>query len=64
MKRKKSKRWRFMTRKDNPSNFEGRTVFIGRTATQDDQLDEDKQIHFTNNAIKSSKYTILTFLPR
>ena len=76
---RKSQAWRYLSRKDNADNFEGRTVLIGGkglgvkeqpdtisniTDGDKDQEQEDLQVHFVGNTIKSSKYTILTFIPR
>ena len=75
---RKSQAWRYLSRKNNADNFEGRTVPVGgkgltsreqpdtistRTINKDQQ-DEDIQVHFVGNTIKSSKYTIFTFIPR
>ena len=76
--RRKSQAWRYLSRRDNSDNFEGRTIFVGgKGLTTKDQADssnsnsnsdgednDDLQIHFVNNTIKSSKYTIWTFFPR
>ena len=65
-------RWRFGTR--SAYNFRERVVHIGQqqgaadAAAEDfedsNQSDEAQQVEFVDNRIKSSKYTILTFLPR
>ena len=61
--------WRFGTR----SNFGERRIIVGNkppASMQFDQPDdstsenEPQQDQFVGNQIKSSKYTILTFLPR
>ena len=75
---RKSQAWRYLSRKDNAENFEGRTVVVNgkgigekdqpdgsRSTTNDKNPDqEDLQVHFVGNQIKSSKYTIFTFIPR
>ena len=74
---RKSQAWRYLSRKNNADNFEGRTVPIGgkgltskeepdisTTTSGKDQDAEDLQVQFVGNTIKSSKYTIWTFIPR
>ena len=79
---RKSQAWRYLSRKNNADNFEGRTVHVGgigldkkdkpdhvNTNAQtekgkSDDEEEDLQVHFVGNTIKSSKYTIWTFIPR
>ena len=75
---RKSQAWRYLSRRDNADNFEGRTVLVGgkgldlkdqpdssnTNANNDDKDKEDLQLHFVKNTIKSSKYTIWTFIPR
>ena len=72
---RKSQAWRYLSRKDNADNFEGRTVFVAQKGLSSKELpdsiepnsgqeDEDLQSKFVGNTIKSSKYTIFTFLPR
>ena len=61
-------RWRMLSRRDNPANYRGRIISIGRRqnfAFQTEEQDLDQaQVEFVNNAVKSSKYTIWTFFPR
>jgi len=84
---RKSQAWRYLSRKENADNFEGRTVLVaqkglskkdfadgvgrksirrpsGSTVGLTAQEDVDLQLKFVGNQIKSSKYTIFTFLPR
>ena len=72
---RKSQAWRYLSRKDNADNFEGRTVLVAQkglsareqpdsSSTNAAQEEEDLQVEFCGNTIKSSKYTIFTFLPR
>ena len=79
---RKSQAWRYLSRKDNAGNFEGRTVLVAQKGLSKKELpdgvgrksirrpsiaaqeDEDLQLKFVGNQIKSSKYTIFTFLPR
>ena len=60
-------RWRFGTRSSR--NFVKRKINVGQRPLttfdkDDDQTDIEPQIEFVGNQIKSSKYTIITFLPR
>ena len=74
---RKSQAWRYLSRKDNADNFEGRTVFVAQKGLSANEFpdsarrpsasakeEEDLQTKFVGNKIKSSKYTIFTFLPR
>ena len=86
---RKSQAWRYLSRKENADNFEGRTVLVAqkglskkdfadgvgrksirrpsksiRRPSLTAQEDADLQLKFVGNQIKSSKYTIFTFLPR
>jgi hypothetical protein len=75
---RKSQAWRYLSRKNNADNFEGRTVLVagkGLTSKEEpdisststtgkDQEEEELQVTFVGNNIKSSKYTIWTFIPR
>ena len=72
---RKSQAWRYLSRKNNADNFEGRTVLVagkGLTSKEEpdisststtgkDQEEEELQVTFVGNNIKSSKYTIWTF---
>ena len=69
--RRRQSRWRFGTK--SAKNFENRTVNVGHreldfgpeTEVTDASNEEaEVQIEFVDNTIKSSKYTILTFLPK
>ena len=62
-------RWRFGTR--SARNFKERVLNIGQRplSLADDegdfgQVEQEPQLEFVGNQIKSSKYTIVTFLPR
>ena len=61
-------RWRFGTR--SPRYFVKRKINVGQRPLtnfdkdDDNQTDIEPQIEFVGNQIKSSKYTIITFLPR
>ena len=75
---RKSQAWRYLSRRNNADNFEGRTVLVGgkgldlkdqpdssnTNQNNEDKDKEDLQVHFVDNTIKSSKYTIWTFIPR
>ena len=60
-------RWRFGTK--SAKNFQERVINVGQRplnfeeSVSDDTLNE-AQIEFVDNTIKSSKYTLLTFLPK
>ena len=70
------KGWRGLSqRKDNPANFKSRVIKLGRNVGLDEGVDgvdggytsegdELPQSQFVNNAVKSSKYTVWTFLPK
>ena len=67
------KGWRGLSqRKDNPANFKSRIIRLGRNFGLDEGIDgvdgsegdELPQSQFVNNAVKSSKYTVWTFLPK
>ena len=70
------KGWRGLSqRKDNPANFKSRIIKLGRNVGLDEggvevvdgggtSGDELPQSQFVNNAVKSSKYTVWTFLPK
>ena len=65
--RRRQSRWRFGTK--SAKNFENRTVNVGHHeldfGPETEVTDEaEVQIEFVDNTIKSSKYTILTFLPK
>ena len=90
----KSQAWRYLSRKDNADNFEGRTVLVNgkglpKVENGEDDVsdaapdsskqrkggmkggpnnkegnDDELQVHFGDNTIKSSKYTVWTFIPR
>ena len=65
--RRRQSRWRFGTK--SAKNFENRTVNVGHReldfGLETEVTDEaEAQIEFVDNTIKSSKYTILTFLPK
>ena len=64
MQRRQS-RWRFGTK--SAKNFQNRIINIGHREqdfeNKNDNGTED-QIEFVDNTIKSSKYTLLTFLPK
>ena len=63
-------RWRFGTRSSR--NFDKRKINVGQRPFTTIQIDNNEQtdiasepqIEFVGNQIKSSKYTIFTFLPR
>ena len=61
-------RWRFGTR--SARNFKERVLNVGQRPlsvndeTDFGQADQEPQTEFVANQIKSSKYTIITFLPR
>ena len=61
-------RWRFGTR--SARNFKERVLNVGQRplSVNDDpdfgQANQEPQVEFVANQIKSSKYTIITFLPR
>ena len=57
---------RWTTRKRNAENFAERVISVGRKSTLavDDGVSEQSQTLFVGNDIKTSKYTVLTFLPR
>ena len=70
------KGWRGLSqRKDNPANFKSRIIRLGRNFGLDEEVDgvdggdisggdDLPQSQFVNNAVKSSKYTVWTFLPK
>ena len=80
---RKSQAWRYLSRRDNAENFEGRTVPVGgrgldkkdpesgqtepdgdKKGKKKNDSEEELQAHFVGNTIKSSKYTVWTFIPR
>ena len=58
---------RWTTRKRFAENFAERVISVGQKplpTTIDDGISEESQTQFVGNDIKTSKYTIFTFLPR
>ena len=66
-------RWRFGTK--SAKNFKERVLFVGNKTDSEDAVDNEEhfqkngsqnepQMEFVNNQIKSSRYTIFTFLPK
>ena len=56
--------WRRWTRrKRNAENFAERVISVGKKVTISAE-DEESQTLFVGNDIKTSKYTVLSFLPR
>jgi len=60
--------WRkWTTRKRNAENFSKRVIHVGQdgsTANTGQSVDEDLQSQFVGNDVKTSKYTIWSFIPR
>ena len=64
---RRQSRWRFGTK--SAKNYENRIVNIGHQelnfeAEVEVNSNNEEQNEFVDNTIKSSKYTILTFLPK
>ena len=60
---------RWTTRKRNAENFSDRIISVGKKSSVaslsvEDGVSEESQTVFDANDIKTSKYTIFTFLPR
>ena len=62
-------RWRFGTK--SAKNFQERVIYVGQrslnfeeSVSDQDTFNDEAQIEFVDNTIKSSKYTLLTFLPK
>lgn len=68
--RRSQSRWRFGTR--SAKNFKQRVLDIGQKTLDviDEEPDDavsqqgEPQVEFVDNTIKSSKYTLLTFVPK
>ena len=67
--------WRkWTTRKRNADNFHGRTIPVGQkpsailpsptSGQSDNGSSNETQTQFVGNEVKTSKYTIWTFIPR